>query len=237
MKNENVVRIIVVFLAGAKNKVLWFGKDVSKHFYWVAWPPMKWPILRTLRKILGFKVIKLDELRSESLERLIGAVYEYKRYSDKMPCEIVIPDSYSPLRKKNIGDLAKEHLAKKGIPENKILVLRGGAVGTSNKVETLAKHLYSLEANFPNQKIILTIITGNYNMERVLKTIRRELDKWGMTDIIINDFSILPLRTDECLKDELYYNLWAEKWKTRIEKIPWLARFFEWMERKGRKKV
>lgn len=237
---KKVLKIIAVFLAGAKNKVFWFGKDVSRHFYWVAWPPMKWFPFRIIRRVFGFKIVKLDELRIESLERLTGATYEYIRYSDEMPCKIVIPDSYSPLREKgkSIGDMAKECLVKKGIPENRISVLRSKAVGTQNKAEMLADYLYETEMNLPKQKIILTVITSNYNMKRVLKNIMAELGELGMTDIAINDFSILPSRTEECLKDELRYNLIMEKLKSWIEqKNSWLARFIEKVEKRGREKV
>lgn len=241
MKRENVIRIIAVFLAGAKNKVLWLEKDVSERFYWVAWPPMKWNLLRITRKMLGFKVVKLDELRIESNVRLDRAVKIANAYAFD---EVFIPASYSPKRKKEgkkeIEQLAIECLTRKGIPKEKISTW-GNAVRIANKAEIIAKHIYTLIARDPGMQAVLHLPVMDYNAERLLDDIRKEFDRLGISrNVKIIESIILRFEIpnfEEAMRGEMRFNLWAEKLKTRIEKIPWLARLIERMERKGREKV
>lgn len=228
--------LIAVFLAGAKNKVLWLGKDVSRHFYWVAWPPMKWPMLRTIRKVLGFKIVKLDELRCESekiLDRAIHIAGNEGYY------EIFIPESFSPKRKINIGQLAIDYLSAKGILKEKISTW-GDAVGTANKAEIVARHIWVRMESDMHVTLHLPVMA--YHSKRLMRNVRGLLERMRVgKDVKIIHSEIFPCKWDtrvvERMRDEMRYNLWAEKWKTRIEKIPWLARFIERMERKGRKKA
>ncbi len=233
---KKVLRIIAVFLAGAKNKVLWLGKDASKHFYWVSWPLMKWFPFRIIRKILGFKIIRLDELRIESAKRLDRAIYIAKNYEYN---EIFIPDSFSPKRKISIGQLAIDYLSTRGIPREKILT-QGNAVGTANKANNLAMHIYTLIAREDNMQVILYLPVMDYYAKRLLNNIKREFNRLKIIkQVQIIESRIFPFEIfglEECMRDEMRYNLLTEKLKLWTEKIPWLERFAEWLERRGRKK-
>jgi hypothetical protein len=230
---EKTIRIIVVLLAGAKKEMWWWK---FKLWYWTAWPPFKWFPLRFILAMLGCRTKIINELKAESIARLRVATGVYMNSIRVDPIDfIIIPDSYSPLRKKQVGFMAKDYLTEGNIPGNKILVLTGEAINTSDKAKLVANEVRGLANHYQNCRFVLHLVTSYYNMKRAEQSISNALaDYCHMQKVQIITHEALPLETKECLQYEMAYNLWAEKWKSRIEKYPWLKNIIYRMEKKGR---
>ena len=175
-------------------------------------------------------------MRIESVKRLDRAIYIAKNFKYD---EIFIPDSFSPKRKISIGQLAVDYIVARGISREKIST-QGNAVGTANKANNLAMHIYTLIAREDNMQVILYLPVMNYYAERLLNNIKWEFGRLKIIkQVQIIESRIFPFEIfdlEKCMRDEMRYNLWTEKLKLWTEKIPWLEKFAEWLERKGRKK-
>jgi len=197
-----IEKVILILGAGALENGYIFGFKLPGVFLW-PWGPK----YKQFLNFVGVKFQPLNKLKCETLATLAKAAEIFHKEKD---CIIFITDSFSPDRKiagvKQIGEMMRAELVRRGIPAEKIIISAKASVETRGKVESFFAYLETYE----NTIFEVFLPVPRYYKRRAIGKIMGQLEKIEIM-VRINFYQVkVPFR---CWFSEYFFNHLTEPWK------------------------
>ncbi|NTU66902.1 MAG: YdcF family protein [Candidatus Moranbacteria bacterium] len=210
-QKEHIMKVALVLTAGVKSKMFWGSFQLP---FFCNWPTIKW-----FGRLFGWKLVYLDQLKTETVCRLEKA---YSLFQNGVIGLIFVSGG----GKTNSAKLMKDWLTGKGLPPESIRT-DDKSVSTATNVAAFAGFIKNLDGF--GEEIVVFLVSSWYHTGRARKFFEKIL-----RDVTIIEIKAYPPLSWECLKEEYLYNLLSEPFKRLVSLSSGLLGFFDKIEKASR---